>query len=290
MNKVLLTGASGFIGSYFIKCYQPKYNIRSFSFLNGKLNDLELSNVDTIVHLSALVHQMDGASYKEYYNVNVKQTLNLAKKAKESGVKQFIFVSSIKVYGEESKIPYTETTPCRPVDDYGKSKFEAENELKSLEDNNFKVVIIRTPIVYGYGVKANINNLINLIKKVPVLPFGKIENRRSMIYVGNLTYFIDIVIQKQISGLFLVADNKPVSTTKLIELIAVNLNKKVFLIKIPFFERLLELVKPSFYKRLYGSLEVDNRKTLQKLFGRTDIQLPFSVEDGIRLMIQGENE
>jgi len=288
MSKIFLTGASGFIGSYFIKHYQKKYDIATFSFLKDDFDNLELYDVNAIIHLSALVHQMGGAPYEEYYRVNVKQTLDLAKRAKASGVKQFVFMSSVKVYGEESEVSYTEATPCRPQDDYGKSKLEAENELKKLEDDNFKVAIIRTPIVYGHGVKANIENLVNLVKKVPLLPLGKIRNRRSMIYVGNLSFFIDAIIEKQVSGIFLVADEKPLSTTRLIELIAEALDKKVFFIHVPFFEGLLKLLKPSFHKRLFESLELDNQDTMKRLFGKTGVLLPFSVEDGIRLMIEGE--
>ena len=191
--------------------------------------------------------------------------MELAKKAKESGIKQFIFMSTVKVYGEETDSKYSENSICNPEDDYGKSKLKAELELQKLEDEDFKVSIIRTPIVYGHGVKANIKSLINLINKVPLLPFGKIENKRSMVYIGNLCHLVDEVIIQQKAGIFLASDNKPLSTTRLIELIAKNLDKKIYLIKIPFFESLLKLVKPSFHKRLYGSLEVDNTITKQKL-------------------------
>ena len=185
--NILLTGSNGFIGSYFKEKYSDKYKIKTFSFLNDKLNILNLNDVDTIVHLSALVHQMGGASKDDYYRINVKNSLELAKKAKKSGVKHFIFMSTVKVYGEESHIVYKENTPCNPKDEYGKSKLEAEIELKKLENSNFTISIIRTPIVYGAGVKANILNLIKLVDKVPILPLGNIQNRRSMVYIANLT-------------------------------------------------------------------------------------------------------
>ena len=105
----------------------------------------------------------------------------------------------------------------------------------------------------------------NLVKKVPLLPFGNIKNKRSMVYVGNLCHLIDELIKQKQNGIFLASDDEPLSTTKLIELIAKNLETKVTLIKVPFFETFLKLVKPSFYKRLYGSLEVDNTLTKQKL-------------------------
>lgn len=284
--KIILTGSTGFVGSYFINKYNDEYSINTFSFLNDSFKELDLSNTDTIIHLSALVHQMGGASVEEYERINVLQTLELAKKSKLSGVKHFIFMSTVKVYGEETDIAYNEDTICKPQDDYGKTKLKAEQELKILEDDNFIVSIVRTPIIYGYGVKANIKNLINLVNKAPILPFGKIDNKRSMVYIGNLCHMIDVIIQKQVSGVFLASDDKPLSTTKLIELIARELDKKVYLVKIPFFESFLKLVKPSFHKRLYKSLEVDNSRTKKIL----EYKNRYTIDDGVRFMIKDINK
>ena len=281
MKKLLITGSSGFVGSYFINKYKDKYEINTFSFLKDDIDILNCSDLDVVFHLSALVHQMGGASVEEYENVNVTQTLQLAKKAKESSVKHFVFMSTVKVYGEETNTVYTENTICNPEDEYGKSKLKAELELLKLEDKDFKVTMLRTPIIYGYGVKANIKNLINLVNKVPILPFGKIENKRSMVYIGNICNLVNEIITQQKDGIFLASDDKPLSTSKLIELISKNLDNKVYLMKIPFFEALLKLIKPSFHKRLYGSLEVDNSITKKKL----NLKNPYTVEEGIKLMI-----
>jgi len=282
MKKLLITGSSGFVGSYFINKYKEKYRIKSFSFLKDDISTLECGGIDVILHLSALVHQMGGASKDEYERVNVTQTLELARKAIESGVGQFVFMSTVKVYGEESESVYTEDSICRPEDEYGKSKLKAENELLELEDDSFKVSIIRTPIVYGYGVKANIKSLVSLVDRVPLLPFGAIENRRSMIYIGNLCHLVDVVIEQGRAGVFLASDDEPLSTTRLCELIAYGLGKRVYLVKVPFFESFLKLVKPSFHKRLYESLEVDNAMTKQKL----NLSNPYGTEEGIKLMFQ----
>ena len=193
-------------------------------------------------------------------------------------------MSTVKVYGEETNSKYSENSICTPEDEYGKSKLKAELILQKLEDEYFKVSIIRTPIVYGYGVKANIKNLVNLINKVPLLPFGKIKNKRSMVYIGNLCHLVDEVISQQKAGIFLASDDEPLSTSKLIQLISKNLDKKAYLIKIPFFESLLKFLKPSFHKRLYESLEVNNSITKEKL----NLSNPYSVEEGIKLMIKGE--
>lgn len=286
MSSLLLTGSSGFIGQYFIKTYQESYNIQTFSFLKDSLNSLELKATDIVVHLSALVHQMGGASEDEYKRVNVTQTLELAKKAKASGVKHFIFMSSVKVYGEESSSVYTEQTPLHPQDAYGTSKCKAELELLKLEDENFRVSIIRTPIVYGYGVKANIKSLVSLVSKVSILPFGGIQNRRSMVYIGNLCHLMETIIDKKASGVYLASDETPVSTSQLITYIAEALNKKVYLLKIPFFPQLLKLLKPSFYQRLYGSLELNTQSTNERLVFTNK----YSTKEGIRLMIKGEEK
>lgn len=284
MNKVLITGSSGFIGNYFIDKYSNDYEINRFSFFNDDMEQLNLNKTNIVIHLSALVHQMDGASKEEYERVNVTQTLELAKKAKASGVEHFVFMSSIKVYGEESDGVYSEKSECHPQDEYGMSKLKAERALQELEDEHFIVSIIRTPIVYGEGVKANIKNLVSLVKKVSVLPFGSINNKRSMVYIGNLCHLVDTIIAQDKSGIFLAADDKPLSTTKLIKLIARELDKKVYLLNIPLFPWVLKKLKPSFYKRLYESLEVDNTKTKEIL----NLKNPYSVEDGIRYMIRGE--
>ena len=284
--KILLTGASGFIGSYFINKYTTKYKIKTFSFLKDDFSKLILDNVDTIIHLSALVHQMDGATEEEYESINVTPTYKLAKKAKEMGVKHFIFMSSIKVYGEETDVPYHERSVCSPQDLYGKSKLKAEQKILLLEDERFHISIVRTPIVYGCGVKANIRNLIHLVKKVPILPFYNIQNRRSMVYVGNLCHLMDMLIgynikHNKVANIFLASDDEPLSTTMLIDRIAKGLNKKIYFIKIPFFENVLRLIKPNFHKRLYESLEVDNSITKEIL----ELKNPYSVEDGIRCML-----
>lgn len=283
IKKLLITGSGGFIGKYFSAKYDKTCDIQTFSFLKDDFESLHVKDIDVIFHLSALVHQMGGASAEEYERVNVANTLKLAQKAKEGGVGHFVFMSTVKVYGEESKSVYTEDFTCRPQDEYGKSKLNAERELQKLVSEDFIVSIIRTPIVYGYGVKANIKNLTNLISKVPILPFASIKNKRSFVYVGNLCALVDKVIETKKSGIFLACDDMPLSTTHLIELIALGMDKKVYLVKLPFFKELLRWLNPSIYTRLYENLEVDNTQTKKLL----QFKNPYTVEEGIRLMIQG---
>lgn len=283
--KILLTGSSGFIGQYYCKNSNHKEDITPFSFQHDDIALFDFSTIDTIIHLAALVHQMHSADSIDYELINVTKTVQLACKAKENGVKHFIFMSTVKVYGEESDTIYTETTLPHPQDDYGKSKLCAEQELLKIQNDNFKISIIRTPIVYGYGVKANIKNLITLVQKIPILPLGGIHNQRSMVYIGNLSSLIDTVIEKKESGILLASDDTPLSTTELIHKIAKALKIKRCLIILPLFSYLLKKIKPSFYQRLYGNLTVDNTETKKKL----GFHNPYSTEEGIKAMLGVNN-
>jgi len=281
--KVLVTGANGYIGSTFIDNYKNKYNFQKFSLLNEKIEDINFLDINTVLHCAALVHQKIEHPYKKYDGINVIYPVKLAKLAKSNGVKQFIFISTIAVYGEDLE-KLDVNTNYNPITPYGKSKLEAEKQLLELNDENFIVSIIRPPMVYGKNAPGNIDSLVNLVKKIPIIPLGKIENKRSFIYIENLCYLIDEIIKQKQSGIFLASDDESISTSKLIELISMSLDKKVYLIKIPFFESFLKLFKPSFHKRLYGSLEVDNSITKERL----NMSNPISVEEGIKRMIHGE--
>ena len=161
----MITGASGFVGSNFIKKYREKYNIIPVCLIEKKPEELDYTGVDCILHLAALVHQMNGAPEEKYYDINTELTRKLVTKAKDSGVRHFVFYSTIKVYGYDGdlydhNLKLNEETPCRPKDPYGASKYEAEKLLKDLIDENFKVAIIRPPMIYGPGVKGNMQSLI----------------------------------------------------------------------------------------------------------------------------------
>ncbi len=278
--RLLLTGATGFIGSSFYASYHDSFTIETFSF-QKELSSLSIHNIDTLVHLSALVHQMDGALESAYKEVNVTKTIDLAQKVKAAGVKHFVFMSSVKVYGEESTIPYSETTPCHPKDPYGESKLDAEKALQALEDETFIVSIIRTPVVYGPRVKANILKLVQLTDRSMALPFGDINNRRSMVYVENLTHLLSEVIVQQKAGIFLASDDTPISTTELIHSIVNALHKKVFLFSFPLLKLILKQFKPSLHQRLYEDLFIDNTYTREQLH----LENPYSTQEGIAKMI-----
>ena len=265
MKRILLTGSNGFVGNYFLKKYSSSYEIITFSFLNDNFANLDLTNIDVVIHCSALVHQMKGASWEQYEKINIDQTIQLADKAKKSGVKHFIFLSTIKVYGEESNKCYYENSRTNPNDYYSLSKLKAEDSIRNIESTNFKISILRCPLIYGLGVKANFANLINLIKKVPILPLKNIKNKRSLVFVGNVCFMLHRIIFLEKRGIFLSVDDNALSTTELIQILAKYLDKKILLIDIIFFDKFLKIFKPSYYQRLFGSLIINNDYTMKKL-------------------------
>ena len=279
-KNILLTGASGFIGSYFLKHYSSVFSINNFSFLTNDIDALNLDKIDSVIHCAALVHQMKREpDYDEFYRANVLNTVELAVKAKKNNVKQFIFLSSVKVYGEESITPFNENSPTNPQDSYSNSKLEAEKKLLSLQDENFHVSIIRLPLVYGEGVKANFNNLISLVSKFNIIPLGSINNKRSLVYVGNVCDTIFRIIKYNKEGIFLASDDYALSTSELISNIAEALNKKVLLFHIPFMYSIIRIILPKYYQRLFGSFKIDNKLTMQKLSMKKN---KFSVEESFK--------
>jgi UDP-glucose 4-epimerase len=220
-TKLLITGSSGFIGRNFIGT-SGNINILEADLLTQKISEIDLAKSDSVLHLAALVHQMQGSPEDQYFKVNRDLAFDVAKKAKAAGVKQFVFMSTAKVFGESTTgiQAWNEYSDCHPQDAYGRSKYEAEKLLLSLQDDNFKIAIVRSPLVYGAGVKANMYNLVKLVNKFPVLPLGGIKNQRSMVYVGNLVALLKHIIETQAFGIFIAGDAESLSTTRLTKIIA----------------------------------------------------------------------
>ena len=271
-KTLMITGASGFIGSNFIERYKDKYNIIPVDLLKIKPEEIDFRGVDTVLHLAALVHQMKGAPREKYFEVNTELTRKVAEEAKKQGVRHFVFYSTVKVYGYDGdlynhNIILNEESECKPMNDpYGESKWEAEKILRRLEDNNFKIGIIRPPMVYGKGVKGNMESLIKLVKMFPILPFNYDKNRRSLVNIENLMYLTALVIDKEASGVFLPLDEKNISLKEIVEGIEKAYNLKR--INIPMIQPifwLLTKVKPNIMVRLFGTLQFDNQQTREKL-------------------------
>jgi UDP-glucose 4-epimerase len=246
-----------------------------------------LANVDTVIHLAARVHVMEESVTKPldlYREVNVQGTLNLAKQAVKAGVTRFIFASSIKVLGEERDKPYTHRDNPNPVDDYALSKWEAEQGLQQIVQHQaMDAVILRFPLVYGEGVKANFLRLMQWVDKGVPLPLKAVNNRRSLLYLGNLLDAIHICCQHPKAGgnTFLISDGDDLSTAELIQRLGDHLkppSARLFSIPPKMLNRILILLgKRAEARRLLGSLCVDNHHICSTL----DWQPPYSVDEGL---------
>ncbi len=262
-KTVMVTGASGFVGSNFIEKYKDEFNIIPVCLIEKTPEELNYEGVDCILHLAALVHQMKGAPEEKYFEVNTELTRRLAVEAKKNGVKHFVFYSTVKVYGYDGDlykhdIILTTESECKPNDPYGRSKYEAEKVLEKLRDEGFGVSIIRPPMIYGPGVKGNMINLIKLVRFCPVLPFDYSNNRRSIVCIENLLSVTDRVIKNFEEGIFIPQDEKAISIKELAEVITESLGKKRIFINYPkFIYSLLCRLKPNVMIRLYGSLQFE---------------------------------
>lgn len=298
-KKLLLTGATGFVGEAILRHLSDRqhYSIRVairdpnafsgtaydsvlFSDLNAEQSwGHALKDVEVVIHSAARVHVMNERALDplaEFRKVNVEGTLNLAAQAAASGVKRFVFISSVKVNGEETRlgVPYTAEMLAAPVDEYGISKFEAETGLlKIAAETDMQVVIIRPVLVYGPGVKANFLNMMKFVERGIPLPFTSIKNKRSFVSLDNLVDFVTVCMSHPAAAnqIFLVSDGEDLSTPELLNKIAHALGKKAILLPFPVY--LMKAMARLFGKqkltdRLCGSLEVDIKKN-QNLLGWT---------------------
>lgn len=311
MTKLLITGANGYIGKALCAALTSGNHDAGHYRINAAvrvatacpdavapiiIGDIDaktdwtgaLQSVDVVIHLAARVHVMrdDAAEpLAEYRKTNVDGTMNLARQAAQAGVRRFIFISSIKVNGEYT-LPgcsFTADDMPAPVDAYAISKYEAEQALRELAGNTaMEFVIIRPPLVYGPGVKANFSSMMRWLDQAMPLPLGAIDNRRSLLALDNLVDLIIICIEHPAAAkqVFLAADGEAMSTTQLLRQVAAALGKPALLIPVP--RGLLTVVakllnKTAIVQRLCGSLQVDIGKT-HRLLGWIP---PVSVDEAL---------
>lgn len=306
--KILITGYSGFVGSHLLEELQGNYELKLIGraspsieceHLQASIDSITdysqiMSDTDVVIHLAARAHIMNDTvcnPLDEYREVNVRGTFNLAEQAANSGVKRFIYISSIKVNGEQTSIdsPYTSADLHKPEDFYGLSKSEAEQRLVSLsKKSGMEYVFIRPPLIYGRGVKANFSALMKLAGKKLPLPFGAINsNKRSLVSVYNLVDLIKFCIElpQAANQIFLVSDGKDLSTTAMVQLMADVQCVKPILVPIPvWFLKLLGKLtgKSDMISRLTDCLRVDITHTKETL----NWTPPYSVEEGFSKCIE----
>ena len=280
MPRILITGAHSFIGTNFIKNSKFK-EIDEVSLCNFSPDKIDFRNYDTVIHLAAIVHKTRRIPEREYFAINRDLAFRVAENARKAGVRQFIFLSTIKVYGKYvyGSEPWSEDSVCKPDDAYGRSKYEAEKAIQLLKNKEFIVSVIRTPIVYGPGVKANMLKFIKLIKKSPVLPFRGVENTRYYTFVENLVDYIDRIIELKSSGIFIAMDDNALSTSNLVLFLANVLHRKPYIFRLPGFVISTGFfLHPHLFERLYGSIRIDNSLT-KKILNFTP---RYSTEEGLK--------
>ena len=240
MKKILITGAGSYIGTSFeeyMKQWTEKYQVDTVDMIGNSWKSKSFKGYDTVYHVAGIAHSDNGKITKEkaklYYDVNTKLTIQTAIKAKSEGVKQFIFMSSAIVYGDSAPIGkkkmITRDTPVSPANCYGDSKVKAEKGLLKLEDDNFKIVILRPPMIYGKGSKGNYPLMSKLAQKMPVFP--KVQNCRSMLYIENLMEFVRLMIENEERGIFFPQNAEYSNTSELVRMIAAEHGKRIVLVK-----------------------------------------------------------
>lgn len=241
MKKILITGANSYIGTSFerwMEQYGDEYTIDTIDLKDETWREKSFIGYDVCFHVAGIAHSDVGKASEEtkalYYKINRDLTIETAKKAKAEGVKQFIFMSSIIVYGDSAPIGkkkvITRDTKPEPANFYGDSKLQAEQGIQVLQDDSFNVVILRPPMIYGKGSKGNYQVLVKMAKKLPLFP--DIENERSMLYIDNLCEFLRLVILNEEKGIFFPQNAEYVRTSEMVELIARENGRKIFLIKV----------------------------------------------------------
>lgn len=240
MKKILITGANSYIGTSFEKYmaqWPEKYQVDTVDMIDGTWREKDFSGYDTVFHVAGIAHQKETQENAElYYKINRDLAFDTAVKAKTDGVKQFIFLSSMSVYGLETGVITKETVPT-PKSNYGKSKLQAEELLNGLADETFKVAILRPPMVYGKGCKGNYRTLSKLACKLPIFP--AVKNERSMLYIDNLCEFVRLMIENEEKGIFWPQNTEYSNTTDLVKMIARVHGKKIAII--PGFAWLLKI-------------------------------------------------
>lgn len=267
MKRVLITGANSYVGTnveQWLMKEPDKYNIETLDMKNPNWKDFDFSKFDVVFHVAGIAHVSTNKNMKElYYKVNKDLTVLTAKKAKIFGVKQFIFMSSMIVYNSKETRITSDTKP-NPDNFYGRSKLDAEIELRKLSSIDFKVSILRPPMIYGINSKGNFPKLVNFTKHARIFP--QYSNKRSLVFVENLCRYIRVIIDKRIEGVFFPKNIEDTSTTDIVKFVSKKINRKICFTKL--FNPTISLLK-----------KVSN--TMNKVFGDSYYEI---VEDRFRVL------
>jgi UDP-glucose 4-epimerase len=272
LKKILITGANSYIGDsvreYLIN--KPEdYSVDIKDTINWNPQKVDFEGYDVVFNVAGIAHRKETSENRQlYYDINRDLVIKIAKEAKEAGVKQFILLSTMSVYGMLTGY-ITKDTPTNPTNAYGKSKAEADEEIAKLADGSFKFACLRPPMVYGNGCKGNYQSLRKLALLSPVFP--KYNNERSMIYIGNLCEFVKNIIDSQSGGLFFPQNSVYTNTSEMVCLITKFHDKKIILT--PIFNWLIKIIPGNIIKKVFGSLVYESVDTVDKYGFKESIRL-----------------
>ncbi len=229
MKKILITGANSYVGTsleQYLAQWPGAYQVQTLDMIGGGWKEASFSGFDAVFHVAGIVHREDSkndpAQEDLYRRVNRDLAIDAARKAKEEGVKQFLFMSSASVYGLTAPfgkvVMIGKDTPLHPVDNYGISKAQAEEGLRELAGADFKLAILRPPMIYGKGCKGNYCTMAKLARKLPVFPW--VENQRSMLYIDNLSEFVRLLVEDEAEGIFCPQNDEYTNTSDMVSQIA----------------------------------------------------------------------
>lgn len=276
MKKILITGKNSYVGNSFaewVQQYPEKYTIDKISLRDDLWKSIDFSKYDVVLHVAGIAHRKEAKKNASlYYKVNTDLAYNVAERAQNSGVKHFIFLSSMSVYGLETGEINIHTVP-NPKTNYGKSKLKAEEQIKKLEDSSFKLAILRPPMVYGKNCKGNYPRLAKIAIKSPVFP--EIDNKRSMIYIDNLSEFLRILIDKESTGILFPQNSEYVRTYDMVRMIANVHGKKIKGIKL--FNLIINHFNLKIFNKVFGSLTYDKSLSAQINY------IPITFKETIKL-------
>lgn len=256
MKNILITGKNSYIGTSlenWLMREPDKYKVDTIDMKDESWKENDFSIYDVVFHVAGIAHIKEtGDNQDLYYKVNRDMAYETALKSKQDGVAQFIFLSSMSVYGIENGV-INNSTQLKSNSAYGKSKIEAEALINNLQDDSFTLSILRPPMVYGKGCRGNYPRLVGLALKTPIFP--KVDNKRSMIYINNLSEFVKQLIDNKSGGLFFPQNAEYVNTSEMVELIADIHGKKIMMTKL--FNPLLRLLNVSTVNKVFGDLVYD---------------------------------
>ena len=271
MKKIVIIGKDSYIGQHIKDRFLSEQNlsqVKEIDARDGNWKDEDYSTVDTVIHVAGIVHRPEVTDWDLYKKVNIELPIAVAQAAKDAGVKQFVFFSTMGVYGVDKRLTpniIDESTAPNPISMYGKSKYEAELKLKKLADENFVVTIVRPPNVYGKNCRGGyITGFASIIRKIPAIPCAYQYVRQSVIYIDNLAECIYQLVNNRMSGVFMPQDDKAVSAVELMQAIADGLGLHRPQSKIlGVFAYLLSWTPLA--KKAYGGIEYS--KSLSDIFG-----------------------